>query len=72
MSPSEQDVKAAGSYGRRVMELGLMYERTSADESRPTHERFEEMTRLLHQMRHRMDESVAILEADREELNVNG
>jgi|688.fasta_scaffold211894_5 hypothetical protein len=67
MTPTADELRDAGAFGRRFIELSVMYERTSADESRPTQERFEEMTRLLHKLRRRMDESVAILEADREE-----
>ena len=52
----------AGQYGRRYMELGLMFERTAVDERMSAEERAEEMNRLLHVMRSRLDEAAAILE----------
>jgi hypothetical protein len=52
----------AGQYGRRFMELGEMYERTAVDERMSAEERAEEMTRLLHLMRRRLDEAAAVLE----------
>jgi hypothetical protein len=44
------------------MELGEMYERTAVDERMSVEERAEEMTRLLHVMRRRLDEAAAVLE----------
>jgi hypothetical protein len=52
----------AGQYGRRFMELGEMYERTAVDERMSCEERAEEMTRLMHLMRRRLDEAAAVLE----------
>jgi len=52
----------AGQYGRRYMELGQMFERTAVDERMSAQERAEEMNRLLHVMRSRLDEAAAILE----------
>lgn len=52
----------AGQFGRRFMELGEMFRRTSIDERCTEAERVEEMTRLLHLMRSRLDEAAAVLE----------
>ena len=52
----------AGQYGRRFMELGQMFERTAVDERMSYEERAEEMNRLLHVMRSRLDSAAAVLE----------
>lgn len=52
----------AGQYGRRFMELGEMYERTAVDERMSCEERAQEMNRLLHVMRQRLDSAAAVLE----------
>jgi hypothetical protein len=57
-----EKVTQAAPFGRRFMELGEMYERTGLDESMSAEDRAEEMTRLLHVMRRRLDEAAAVLE----------
>lgn len=58
----QETLMEAGQYGRRYMELGQMFERTAVDERMSAQERAEEMNRLLHVMRGRLDEAAAILE----------
>ena len=62
-------VMEAGQYGRRFMELGEMYERTAVDERMSVEERAEEMNRLLHVMRSRLDSAAAVLERTAAEAN---
>lgn len=57
-----EKVTEAAPFGRRFMELGEMFERTGYDSRMTEHERAQEMTRLMHLMRRRMDEAAAILE----------
>jgi hypothetical protein len=58
----QEKLMEAGQYGRRFMELGEMYERTAVDERMSCEERAQEMNRLLHVMRQRLDSAAAVLE----------
>ena len=65
-----EQLMEAGQYGRRFMELGEMYERTAVDERMSVEERAQEMNRLLHVMRSRLDSAAAVLErTDKEALD---
>ena len=64
----QERLMQAGQYGRRFMELGEMYERTAVDARMSEEERVEEMTRLLHLMRRRLDEAAGVLEQTPDEV----
>jgi hypothetical protein len=62
-----EKVMQSAQYGRRFMELGEMFLRTGTDEHMSESERIEEMTRLLHVMRARLDQAAATLERTEQE-----
>lgn len=59
--------REVGELGRRISELGVMLTRTALDESAPIKEREEEITRLVHLIRRRLDDCAAVAELQRVE-----
>lgn len=59
--------REVGELGRRISELGVMLTRTALDESAPIGEREEEITRLLHLIRRRLDDCASVTELRRVE-----
>ena len=61
--------KAVADAADRIAELALMIKRTALDERSPVDERVEELDRLYHLVRRRLDAACAASEVDEAEVS---